>query len=60
MTASYEGVRKMRHDIDNHLYTIRSLLAMGKTDEAEDYARYLKILQDEADALKAIDPEPEA
>ena len=39
LTASYEGVRKMRHDIDNHLYTMRSLLAMGKTDEAEDYAK---------------------
>lgn len=37
LTDSYEKVRKMRHDIDNHLYTIQALLASGETKEAEAY-----------------------
>ena len=34
----FEQIRRMRHDIDNHLYTIRSLLADGKSDAAAEYA----------------------
>ena len=38
LTANYEDIRQMRHDIDNHLYTIRALLTDGKVDEASRYA----------------------
>ena len=37
--ASYDQMRKMRHDIDNHLYTIQALISSGRADEAADYAR---------------------
>jgi len=36
--SSYEQIRKMRHDIDNHMYSIRALLDEGHTDEARQYA----------------------
>ena len=39
LTDSYENNRKIRHDIDNHLYTIQALLADGKHDEAKLYAQ---------------------
>lgn len=39
LTSSYEGIRKMRHDIDNHLYAVQSLLDLGKVDEASQYAK---------------------
>ena len=39
LTASYEGIRKMRHDIDNHFYAIQSLLDLGKVEEAAEYAK---------------------
>ena len=41
LTANYEDVRHMRHDIDNHLYTIKSLLDDGKTEDAAKYAEQL-------------------
>lgn len=41
LTESYENIRKMRHDIDNHLYTIQVLLEEGHTAEAASYARAL-------------------
>ena len=28
----------MRHDIANHLYTMKALISEGKTEEAKDYA----------------------
>jgi len=39
--TSYEQIRKMRHDIDNHLYTIQALLASSRTEDASDYVREL-------------------
>ena len=38
LTANYEDIRRMRHDIDNHLYMIRALIADGNMDEASRYA----------------------
>ena len=38
LSSTYEGVRKMRHDIDNHFYAVQSLLALGKVEEASEYA----------------------
>ena len=38
LSSSFEEIRKMRHDIANHLYTMKALITEGKTDEAEDYA----------------------
>lgn len=37
--SSYDQIRKMRHDIDNHLYTIQALISSGKADEAAEHAR---------------------
>jgi hypothetical protein len=41
-------LRRFRHDLDNHLYTIRILLRDGKREEAADYAERLSRLQREA------------
>ena len=41
LAANYEDIRRMRHDIDNHLYTIRALLADGKSENAAQYAGQL-------------------
>lgn len=38
LTSQYENIRRLRHDIDNHVYTINILLKEGKTREAEQYA----------------------
>lgn len=38
LAANYEDIRQMRHDIDNHLYTIRALLTDGNVEEASRYA----------------------
>ena len=38
LAEHYRDVRKMRHDIDNHIYTIQSLLEDGKQDDAARYA----------------------
>ncbi len=38
LTESYENIRKMRHDIDNHLYTMQALLKEGQVEEAASYA----------------------
>ena len=39
LSASYEEVRKMRHDIDNHLYTMQAMMEAGQTKEAAAYVR---------------------
>lgn len=39
LVENYESIRQMRHDIDNHLYTIKALLREGNTDEAAHYAQ---------------------
>lgn len=41
LTEQYESIRKMRHDIANHMYTINILLEDGKSDEAAEYAKEL-------------------
>lgn len=41
LAANYDDIRHMRHDIDNHLYTIRALLDDGKTEDAALYASQL-------------------
>jgi len=35
---SYDQIRKMRHDIDNHMYTIQALISSGRADEAAEHA----------------------
>jgi len=37
LSSSYDQIRKMRHDIDNHLYSIQAMISLGKTDEASAY-----------------------
>ncbi|MCR5006138.1 MAG: GHKL domain-containing protein [Clostridiales bacterium] len=46
LADSYENVRKMRHDIDNHLYTIQALLASGEIRGAEEYKKQVTGLAD--------------
>ena len=48
LTEHYRDVRRMRHDIDNHLYTIQALLEDGKTDDAARYAGQLHEAQQSA------------
>ena len=38
LEKQFTAIRQIRHDISNHLYTIRSLLSEGKHEEAERYA----------------------
>ncbi len=42
LSESYEQLRRLRHDIDNHLYTVKILLEEGRTAEARDYAEELQ------------------
>lgn len=39
LTEQYEAMRRMRHDIANHLYTIQALLDSGDAQQAAEYAR---------------------
>jgi len=39
LSDSYDNIRKIRHDIDNHMYTIQALLSSGQFEEAANYAR---------------------
>lgn len=39
LTEQYETIRRMRHDIANHLYTIQALLDSGDAQQAAEYAR---------------------
>lgn len=41
LTEQYESVRRMRHDIANHVHTIQILLEKGDTTEAAVYAAEL-------------------
>ena len=45
LASTYGSIRRMRHDIDNHLYTIRALLDRGNTNDAKEYAD--KIIADD-------------
>lgn len=42
LTAQYEGIRRMRHDIDSHLHTMHILLEQGQSEEAAQYAAALQ------------------
>ena len=53
-------LKQYRHELSRYMRILTKMVEKADKDEADDYARYLKILQDEADALKAIDPELEA
>ena len=41
LAEHYRNVRRMRHDIDNHIYTIQSLLEDGKQNDAARYTEQL-------------------
>lgn len=41
LTDQFEDIRRMRHDIANHIYTINLLLREGRSDEAAAYAAEL-------------------
>ena len=53
-------LKHYRHELSRYMRILSKMVEKVDKDEADDYARYLKILQDEADALKAIDPEAES
>ena len=42
LTAQYESIRRMRHDIANHLNTMQSLLESSRSGEAAAYLSELK------------------
>lgn len=42
LAAQYEGIRRMRHDIDSHLHTMHILLEQGQSEEAAQYAAALQ------------------
>lgn len=45
LTEQYENIRKMRHDISNHILTINILLEDGKINEATEYIKDLEAEQ---------------
>lgn len=42
ITAQYQAIRRMRHDIASHLYTMELLLQQGKYREAAAYSKEVK------------------
>lgn len=44
ITAQYEGIRRMRHDIAKHYDAMRELLESGRSEEATVYAAELGVL----------------
>ena len=42
LAGYYESLRRLRHDISNHMYTIGILLEEGRTAEAGEYAAELR------------------
>ena len=42
LTANYADMAALRHDIANHMFTVRALLLDGKSDEAMQYAARLE------------------
>ena len=53
LSDSYAQVRKMRHDIDDHLYTMRAILEAGRTEDAARYVREVSF-QDKAKTRFAL------
>ena len=51
LTESYDNIRLLRHDINNHLYTIQTLIEDGKTDEAREYANNIQEYFDQKTAI---------
>ena len=47
-TALINIHRRLRHDLDNHLYTVRILIEDGRAEEAARYARELAAAQKSA------------
>lgn len=41
LTAQYESIRRMRHDIANHLNAMESLMSAGRNSEAKEYLQEL-------------------
>lgn len=41
LTAQYESIRRMRHDIANHFNAMESLMASGRNTEAKEYLQEL-------------------
>lgn len=41
LTSQYESIRRMRHDIANHLNAMESLMASGRNAEAKEYLQEL-------------------
>ena len=41
LTAQYESIRRMRHDIANHVSAMQSLLASGRSSDAQEYLEEL-------------------
>lgn len=41
LTAQYENIRRMRHDIANHIGAMKSLLASGHSSDAQEYLEEL-------------------
>lgn len=52
LASSYEQIRKLRHDIDNHLYTIQTMLKSGQSDEAARYAQ--EIFEKESNTARLV------
>lgn len=42
LTAQYDSIRRMRHDIAKHIYAVDSLLSAGRSEEAAVYVSELK------------------
>lgn len=57
LVENYERIRQMRHDIDNHLYTIKALLSEGNTAEAARYAQEIYLVNvDHSSSANTGDP----
>lgn len=48
ITAQYESIRHMRHDIAKHIAAMDSLLAAGRSEEAAAYVAELKTVSNDA------------
>jgi len=46
LTEQYDNIRAMRHDINNHLSTVKLLLREGSHEEASEYAEQLLPMQE--------------
>lgn len=42
LATTYEDMRLLRHDIGNHMYTVKILLEEGRTAEAREYAEEIQ------------------